>query len=117
MLASITPTLFLVNGDLARMYTFALLVASFGGVLAGVAAPCVKAATLNVNDPESRGVACAIQVRQGARGTACAVPKLGGEEGGQRARKNRTPWRGTRAAGKAEEGVTPPYGACGVPRF
>ena len=33
-----------------------------GGALASVAGPCIKAAMINVNDPESRGVALALQV-------------------------------------------------------
>ncbi len=33
-----------------------------GGCLASVAGPCIKASVLNVNDPETRGVALALQV-------------------------------------------------------
>jgi len=36
--------------------------AFLGGLLSSVAGPCVKAAMINVNDPESRGVAMALQV-------------------------------------------------------
>ena len=34
-----------------------------GGMFASVAGPCIKATMINVNDPESRGVALALQVR------------------------------------------------------
>jgi hypothetical protein len=44
-------------------------------MVAAVAAPNIKAATLNVNDPESRGVALALQVRAPVRFAVFARPR------------------------------------------
>eukprot|EP00798_Chlamydomonas_sp_ICE-L_P021214 gene21214-28123_t len=62
VIIAIGPMLFLVNMDLqSTSIVFTGFMAIVAGALASVAGPNLRAILLNVNEPETRGVACALQ--------------------------------------------------------
>ncbi|EFJ46143.1 hypothetical protein VOLCADRAFT_93591 [Volvox carteri f. nagariensis] len=62
VLAGIGPLYALINSDLQRMGLAAsCFVAALGGAVASVAGPNLRSVILNVNEPETRGVALALQ--------------------------------------------------------
>ncbi|GAX82743.1 hypothetical protein CEUSTIGMA_g10169.t1 [Chlamydomonas eustigma] len=61
VLLGVGPAMYLVNGPVGSQLGWSFFMAFVDGVLASVAGPCVKAAIINVNDPEVRGVALALQ--------------------------------------------------------
>ncbi|KAI8473562.1 MAG: major facilitator superfamily domain-containing protein, partial [Monoraphidium minutum] len=62
IMAGVGPVYFLINADLkAAGLPATLAMAALAGIVVSVAAPNLRAAMLNVNEPETRGVALALQ--------------------------------------------------------
>lgn len=59
--AGTLPMFFLVNADVASMVPLTIVCALLAGGLSGTVGPNMRAMILNVNEPEQRGVALAIQ--------------------------------------------------------
>ncbi|KAL4426059.1 hypothetical protein ABPG77_007855 [Micractinium sp. CCAP 211/92] len=59
--AGTLPMFFLVNADVASMVPLTILCSLLAGGLSGTVGPNMRAMILNVNEPEQRGVALAIQ--------------------------------------------------------
>eukprot|EP00887_Chlorella_sp_A99_P001012 scaffold5.g1012.t1 len=55
------PLWFLVNADVASMLWLAFIAAGAAGMLSGTVGPNMRAMILNVNEPETRGLALALQ--------------------------------------------------------
>ncbi len=60
-LAGVLPTWYLINADLASALPVAFLAALLTGLLSATVGPNMRAAMMNVNAPETRGVALALQ--------------------------------------------------------
>ena len=52
---------FLVNADVASMLGFSFVMAIFTGIMSSTVGPNMRAMMMNVNEPETRGVALALQ--------------------------------------------------------
>jgi hypothetical protein len=62
VVAGAGPVLFIVNGDLQALGLWVTLgLSALAGFLVSIAAPNIRAVVLNVNPPEARGVALALQ--------------------------------------------------------
>jgi predicted MFS family arabinose efflux permease len=61
MLASF-PLWFVINADVQNMAALAFIATAIAGVGSGTVGPNMRAMMLNVNEPETRGVALALQV-------------------------------------------------------
>jgi Na+/melibiose symporter-like transporter len=61
VLIGIAPTMFLVNVQLSSLLGLAFFMSFTAGMFSAVASPVIKSVLLNVNEPEVRGVAGALQ--------------------------------------------------------
>ena len=61
VLLGVAPTMFLVNVRLGQILGLALFMSFIAGMFSAVASPVIKSVLLNVNEPEVRGVAGALQ--------------------------------------------------------
>ena len=60
-IAGAFPMWYIVKGDVKDHYTFSMVCAILAGMLSSTVGPNVRAMIMNVNEPETRGVALALQ--------------------------------------------------------